>query len=547
MRSFCGVSLLVLVASACSSGDTNPYVTVPERGVRREVFHVAGVHPPDNPMGGATPSTQDFTQVVRYREDKGSPGAVSAVIIAMPGFLAGASTFDALARTLVRRGGERGFHIEVWAIDRRANLLEDTFGLEVAERRGDPTLAARYYRDSSQVDGRVFAGYPQPSDLPHMSEWGLATHVEDVRRVVGLVPQAMRKNHVFLMGHSLGGSFVEAYAGWVFESDGVRGADELAGVIMIDGILGATPSTESEYLDGSSAGGFPMPGLTEVRAGSTYTALPFLGVGALVNAEIAALYAHHDPNGVVADYARNVQLAALWSYFDETLVPPLTNLAALGLAFDGEHEPLPFVRASLGKVVGPTEAFTPAFGTGTLQRPNDFSVTYSWVDGPTEPSEFSSARTLAASMVHGESNFSEWYFPTRLPLDLAAVGGGTVSEVDYQATYGLRVFAGDQIDTPVLCIAAELVGDVAECDAIRTRVAPALGAGRSYAGFGRGAAGEDGPAFRVLDVTTMAHLDPLVAVDHSFNPVPAKIEQLITEHTGFGTFIVPVQPSPTTP
>lgn len=550
MRTKLGSSILLsslLLTAACGTTASDPYVTVPERGVRREVFHVAGVHPADNPLGGATPVENDATQVVRYREDSASPQSVSAVVIAMPGFLAGASTFDSLARTLVRRGHARGFHIEVWAIDRRANLLEDTFGLEAAERHGDPNLAPRYYRDSSQVDGRYFLGHPDPASLPYMSEWGLATHAEDLRRVISLVPQAMRKGHVYLMGHSLGGSFVEAYAGWVFEGDGVRGSDELAGLIMIDGLLGSTPIPETDYLNGSTGGGFPTPGLDDIRGGSTYVALPLLGVSALVNAEIAGVYAQLAPSGVVDDPVRDTQLGFLLSYLDWADVPPLTNRAALGLAFDSQHEPLAFVRASLGTLDGPTESFTSPFAMGSLLRPSDPVRTYDWVDGPASPDEFSSASDLAFSMVHGESNFTEWYFPSRLPLDLAAVGGGTVQPADYQATYGLRVFEGNQIDAPVLCIAAELVGDVAACDAVRTRIAPNLGADRPYSGFGRGAAGEDGPGFRILDVTTMAHLDPLLARDHSFNPVPAKIEEMISAHTGFGTFIVPVQPSPTTP
>ncbi len=541
------VVLLLFVFGCSDSAEEQPYSTRPEPGVRREVFLVPGSHPADNPSGGATPATLDFTQVVRYRVDSAQPVPVSAVVIAMPGFLAGANTFDGLARTLVRRGRERGAPVEVWAIDRRANLLEDTFGLDLAEDRRDPSLAATYYREFSLVEGRVFAGFIDPSEVPYMSEWGLETHAEDLRRVIGLVPAAQRKGHVYLLGHSLGGSFVEAYAGWVFESDGVRGADELAGLIMIDGLLDGVASTEQEYLDGSSRLGFPTPGLTGIRANAPYTTLPVLGIAALVNVEIAALHAHFDPTGVLLDGVRDEQFSLLFGYPISQPVPPMTNRAALGLAFDSAHEPLPFVRATVGQVVGPTESFTSLFSPEPLIRPSDSAMTYDWIDGPTAPSEYASVSALAEAMVLGRGNLSEWYFPSRLPLDLAAVGAGTIAQSGFPASYGLRTFAGDQIDTPVLCIAAELVGDVARCDLIRDRVAPTVGSGRPGAGAGRGSAGEDTVGFRILDVTDMAHIDPVLATDHAQNPVPAKIEALLDENTAPGTFVVPRQAFPQAP
>lgn len=542
LASFFALITMIPGLFACGGGSReDPYVTKPETGIRREVFLVDGTHPDANPTGAiATPTDLDHTQVVRYRQDRATPVPANAILVAMPGFLAGASTFDSIARTLVRRGAARGVAVEVWAIDRRANQLEDTFGLELAEQRRDGSVAATYYRDFVSVDGHVFQGIREQSTLGFMSEWGLQTHAEDLRRVIALVPEASRKGHVFLLGHSLGGSFAEAYAAWNFESDGRRGAEELAGIILVDGILGGSPIPENEYLNGSSAGGYPAPGLTGIREDQPYTALPLLGVSALVNAEIAALHAHFDPSGVISDAERDNQFSVLFG----ADMPPMTNLAAMGLAFDGEHEPLPFVRATIGKIVGPTVDYTTFFTPDILQRPSDTSMTYDWIDGPTDPDEWSSAADLAAGMVQGRSNLSEWYFPSRLALDLSAVGGANIAQTGYPSTYGLRAFGGAQNDAPVLCIVAELVGDVAACDAVRGRVAATVGTGRPGAGAVRGAAGTDVAGFRILDVTTMAHIDPVLARDRPSNPVPGKIEAFIDENLEAGTVVVPVVASP---
>jgi hypothetical protein len=63
------------------------------------------------------------------------------VVVAVPGFLGGAGSFDGLARALVKKGQRDGHSIEVWAIDRRSNLLEDLAGMNAADAMNDPELA----------------------------------------------------------------------------------------------------------------------------------------------------------------------------------------------------------------------------------------------------------------------------------------------------------------------------------------------------------------------------------------------------------------------
>ena len=521
---------------ACGGGGSNdPYVTKPERGIVREVILVPGTTPDPNPVSNAsTPPELNNTQVVRYRVDADPPIPARAIMVMMPGFLAGASTFDGLARTLVRRGEARGEIVEVWAIDRRSNQLEDVTGLEEAERRRDPEIAAAYYREGAEIDGRVFEGFLQSANATFMSEWGLATHLEDLRKVIELVPADARQGRVFLLGHSLGASFAELFAAWRFE-DGVRGAELVAGVVLVDGILGGTPSAESAYVDGSDSGLFPTPGLTALRTGSVYTQLPLLGTSALINAEIAALRAHFDPEGIVQDSVQASQIAIL---IGGATVPAFTNIAGLGLAFDAQYQPLFFVRASIGELSGgPTEQYTSLFG-GMLERPSDPTATYTWVEGD-DAGEPSSAAELAFGMVHGRSNLSEWYFPSRISIDVAACGGAAIPEVGYQADAGLRAFDGPLTDAPILCIPAGLVGDVAACESVRARVAQVLGAGRPMAGSGRGAVSEDVPGFGIVDVTTFAHIDPVLARDEADNPVPGRIEAFLDAHAVAGALAIP--------
>ena len=82
-----------------------PASVVAEPGVRRESFDVSAPAPPANPTTNtSTPPEYNRVRVIRYRADTPNPTPVRAVIVAMPGFLGGAASFDPLARALVKRG-----------------------------------------------------------------------------------------------------------------------------------------------------------------------------------------------------------------------------------------------------------------------------------------------------------------------------------------------------------------------------------------------------------------------------------------------------------
>lgn len=499
---------------------TVPDSTTPEPGVRRELVLVPGVTPPPNPTtGSATPSELNATQVARYRADVEPAREARTVIIAMPGFLAGAGSLDGLARGLVR---ESSGLIEVWVIDRRANLAEDLRGMDTAEASGDPEIADQFYFGDATLDGEAFGGFASGTELDYASEWGLETHVGDVHQVIAQVPAAERRARVFLLGHSLGASFAEAYAGWRFE-DGSRGVDELAGVILVDGILGDEEGTEESYRDGSTRGGLPTPGLTEIRDGDPIASIPLLGVDIYARAEIMSLRVLEAPDATVTDRGRDTIFGILFGY-RRSETPRLTNEAALAFAFDDASGPLAFARAKLGQFDGVTEDYTSAIFSAMLVRPPAGSA-MGWVDAPAA-GEVTGIAEFASAFTHGATNFAEWYFPYRLPVDLAAVGGAAIAESGWQAEEGLRVFDGPLMDAPVLAVACALVGDVNAYEALRARIAPTIGEGRPAAGTGR----DVDAAFAIVDATSLAHLDPGLAGDPDRNPTIGAVRDFALLH-----------------
>ena len=107
----------------------------------------------------------------------------------VPGFQGGAGDFALLGPELVRRVPG----LQVWAVDRRSQALEDTRGFDT----GDPDRALAYYLGGGEVDGRRFA--PVADDAaPFAREWGLSLALADLRRVVtarppGRAPGAARR------------------------------------------------------------------------------------------------------------------------------------------------------------------------------------------------------------------------------------------------------------------------------------------------------------------------------------------------------------------
>jgi hypothetical protein len=497
-----------------------------ETGIVRELVEIPGFDAPANPTtGDDTPTAYDRARFMRFRA--ATPTEPAAVVIAMPGIFGGAGSFEPLARSIVRRSLTSATGaVEVWAIDRRSNHLEDRRGLDTAELEREPDAARGYYYGTDTVGGERFAGFVMQEAVPYMSEWGLETHFGDLRAMIERVPASARRGHVFLLGHSLGASMTETFASWVFP-DGVRGADLLAGLILVDGAQGETPLTETEYLEGGGGGFMPFDGVPGIRTGNRYIALPLLGVSVYTTAEIVAMAAAFSPDEVrMGDRERDRVLGTLLSV---PRMPPMTNEAAFGLGFDDASNGLSFAAVSMGSAVGPMEPYDSLFGA-TLLRPSDRTVTYTWTDAPdTMPPEHTPVQNLAESWYAGPTNFAEWYFPARLSVDLGACAGLAVPSGDWQEDFGLRCREGATMDAPVLAVAAGL-RDVASYERSRMRSGP-VGTGRPNAGAAR----DTDAGYRIVDVTFMTHIDPLTGADTEANVVPEEVLAFVAANVEPGT------------
>ena len=104
--------------------------------------------------------------------------------------------------------------LEVWAMDRRSELLEDRVGLEVAEQERDPFLALDFLFGEElgleldprlQEDpGRRLIAYNAGADLAFMANWTYLVHSLDIDAVVRRAADTARAGNVFLGGHSAG-------------------------------------------------------------------------------------------------------------------------------------------------------------------------------------------------------------------------------------------------------------------------------------------------------------------------------------------------------
>ena len=140
------------------------------------------------------------------------------VLILNPGTSASAAYFAPLAKTIVAKA--RGW--QVWAVERRENLLEDHSVLDRA-KQGMATgqeLFDYYLGWLTNPSVATHFELIPNDDVAYAREWGMRVEIEDLRRVVKAARRGGRR--VVLGGHSLGGTITTAYATWDF--DGKPGA-----------------------------------------------------------------------------------------------------------------------------------------------------------------------------------------------------------------------------------------------------------------------------------------------------------------------------------
>lgn len=377
--------LALLAAAGTALAASAPAVAAPPVSFER----IAGVSAP------GTPAEHNRVGILRV-------GARSApnVLVLNPGTSASAAYFRPLATSIVQRAKDW----QVWAVERRENLLEDHTMLD----RGKAGAATSqqvfdYYLGHLEDDTITehFAFIPD-AEVAYAKQWGMATQMGDLRKVVRL---AMKQaDHVVVGGHSLGGTMTTAYATWDF--GGRPGAEGLDGLVYIDGGSGPDPigvEDAQRLLDELEAG---SPWLTFGGIPAPFTGL-FNSTGAL-----GALVAPDEPS-------RGQRFGLL----PADLKPPMpaTNAAQYGYALDVETSPPALVAAQ-----------------AHLGRLADSGDPRGWVSDELTPLKRFAAM-FAGWGLQGLDG-TAWYHPRRLTIDAGAVAAGNPNPA--QELMGVKAIHG---------------------------------------------------------------------------------------------------------
>jgi pimeloyl-ACP methyl ester carboxylesterase len=345
---------------------------------------------------------------------KVGPAGAKNVLVLEPGTSAGSAYFVPLAQWIVAK--TPGW--QVWAVERRENLLEDQSEMNLAKEGKSSSRQLFEYYLGYLKDPKVTHHYHVvlTSSVEFAKKWGMDVAVGDLRIVIDAAHRLGGK--VVLGGHSLGGAVVTAYATWDFS--GKAGADGLAGLVYDDGgsfpaVSATTATKELATLDTPSTspwlsfGGIPAP---------------YAGIFSATGSLSALLW----PNTPSLGQASGLLPA--------DITPPVrvTNLGQYGYALNAATSPAALLAAQghLGKGLstrGPVHGWT---SRGAITPISRF------------------ARMFSGYPVLDVTG-TEWYFPQRLTDDSGAVDNGNANSaqqiLDVDATMGhtlptsLRIYA----------------------------------------------------------------------------------------------------------
>ncbi|MBN8867013.1 MAG: hypothetical protein J0H98_05630 [Solirubrobacterales bacterium] len=391
-------TLIVLATTLIAPGGAG--AAVPERSFTVKTPHVEG------------PARYDRAFVTAYGR-RSAPD----VLILMPGTFGGAGDFTLAARYLAGRNP----NLQVWALDRREQALEDT---SVFERglKGEASLDDVF--DYYLVDSLSGAGFKflDTTTMGYARNWGMKTVLNDTRAVVSKARRAGRR--VVLGGHSVGASLAISYAAWDFH--GRPGYKDLDGLVLIDGgLLGSFDP-------------YNLPQAKEAMARIDDPQIgPFSRLIGNLPPETAGLFA--GVGGLYAEKAAHEPATRLESYplLPPDLKPPYpaTNQALFGYDFDRDTSPADL--SSLHVNAGHIAPENPS--------PAD------WVDGG-----ITSIRSLAYTFSRQPVNAVDWYFPTRITVD---ANGADQMRMNPVAKYlGLRLFHTRQVRLPFYVVQTDDTG-----------------------------------------------------------------------------------------
>jgi len=356
----------------------------------------------------SAPDSCDEIHFLRFRladkstVDPSDPQGVNykktdAMLVMLPGVLEGANGFEYLARQLVYTAKtQNNLKLEVWAVERRNNRLEDLSALNyIEDQLTAGKLTAKQAADQiinfcyrgGTINGKKFEGFLKDKDVPCLAEFGLKLDTEDVFKVIQtMVPdQATRKKKVFVGGHSMGGIMTSMFAGWDLDGNPETlddtGYNNCAGLFGLDTTVSSVRSTEEQLLSTlpKNLGDMPYADMTEHAYAILVNRLhvdpnsnrilpfPMLNAEAMAVLEVLAMMAYYDPSSectIVKEMPisdnLNQLLRFMFSRDFQTYtdgVPQITdfrftNEALLGLVFDDSFAPLGMIQNSMGFLGG---------------------------------------------------------------------------------------------------------------------------------------------------------------------------------------------------
>jgi len=378
------VCLTIALLGACVSAHAN---------VSSEYLELPGWVEPN------TPPEHNKLGVLRYAPE-GKTASVAVILI--PGNGGGAPSFDIIGRWLAENAG-----VEVWAVDRRSNHLEDHNGTDEALKTGNMMKAGTHYmgKDFKEI---------KPADVPFLRYWGLPTHLNDIAEVVKQI-QARGIKDIFLGGHSLGAMMTQSCGAYELP-DGRPAYKDLRGLILFDGsVWGAHGGADIEKRIAE--------GEKQINDGVVFPPeLPQLGI----TSELIIIAASRKPEGpsIIASFVQKMT----------NVTSPLTNLALFGVAIDTDFKVHALCRCGRLAEADPDRPDAPL----------------GWISYD-QCGEVTDAGALCKALTAGRGA-AEWYQPLALMLDM---GKASNAMLDLPAM-GLK--HQKDMDLPVIAFLANATG-----------------------------------------------------------------------------------------
>jgi hypothetical protein len=401
--------------------------------------------PVDVPGAQEQHTPPEYNRALALRYFAVGASAPRAVLVLIPGLNSGPNTLDILARALVSRDET----LEVWAIGPRATLLQDRRGITAALAYQDPDFALGYYYGGLSIDGKTYQPLADAA-VPFAAYWGLDVHLRDVRAIVGEAHRRYPTARVFLGGHSLGGILAALYAGYDFgrtpgpqavaTDDRGRpmpsadaGDHDIAGLVLLDGApLSVIPRlSSSQYLDGIHIPLFPnIPGVRQLL-GVRGHAAPFADINSVAQPKISILL------DIITTYAYfQPDRASTLPFYPRGAGQAIDNEALFAGVLSDQTQPDLFIRTSIGSPVGvfdrvPDPAHINPNGLLVMPsgRPAPGHALVEWMPyGDDPPPGRVDLRSLETAILEPGADFTQWYVPWRLVLDLGLSSGLDTSD-----------------------------------------------------------------------------------------------------------------------